>query len=244
MLCRNLSAWLVVAVAAATLSCGGGGPSSPSGTGVKVQGVVLGGASAVVAFSGVQPATAKAQKVTVTVAGTTITAEVAADGTFVLQGVPSGSFTLVFTVNGVEIGRVQIEAPDGSRVKVTVEVESSQLVVVTIKIEPRDGSETTAACLVNGGRKGQGIELEGSATSGSSDLFNMTVNGGRAGGLATVNAASASFRCVGGAKKSTVDECKALIAKGGAKVHVSGTLTECTPTLAEVAASEVKIQKD
>ena len=52
------------------------------------------------------------------------------------------------------------------------------------------------------------------------------------------------YRCIGGAKRDTVAECKALIAEGGAKVHVSGTLTECTATLAEVTASEVKIQKD
>jgi hypothetical protein len=243
MSCRSLLAWVAAAVAAVTLSCGGGGPSSPSGTGVDVQGVVLGQATAVVASSTSHSA-AKAQKVTVTVQGTTITAEVGADGTFVLKGVPSGDFTLVFMVDGVPIGSVPVSAPDGSEVKITVKVEASHLVLVDIKIEAPDGSETTAACLINGGQKGQGIELEGTATSGSWDLFNMSVNGGRAGGLATVSAAGAAYRCVGGSKKDTVEECKALIAKGGAKVHVRGTLTDCTPTVAAVTASEVKIQKD
>ncbi len=238
--CRNLLAWVAAAVAAVTLSCGGGGPSSPSGTGVEVQGVVLSGASAFVASSGTHPA-AKPQKITVTVEGTTITAEVAADGTFVLQGIPGGSFTLVFMVDGVKIGEVPIEAPDGSEVKVTVKVEASDLVVVKIKIDAPDGS-AKASCVINGGRTGQGIELEGTVSSGSWDLFNMTVNGGRAGGLATVKAdASTTYRCIGGAK--TDDDCKAL-AKRGAKVHVRGTLTECTATLAEVSASEVKIQKN
>ncbi len=241
MRCRNLLTWAVVAVAAMTLSCGGG-PSSPSGTGVDVQGVVLSGATAVVAASGSHPA-AKAQKVTVTVEGTTITAEVGADGTFVLKGVPSGDFTLVFMVDGVPIGEVPISAPEGSDVKITVQVESSKLVVVNIKIEAPDGSETASSCLINGGQTGQGIELEGTVSSGDSALFNMTVNGARAGGLATVTAGTATYRCIGGAKTDTVDECKALVAKGGAKVHVRGTLTNCTTTLAAVTATEVKIQK-
>jgi hypothetical protein len=228
MRCRSLLlTWVAAAVAAVTLSCGGGGPSSPSGTGVDVQGVVLSGATAVVASSGSHPA-AKAQKVTVTVEGTTITAEVGADGTFVLKGVPSGSFTLVFMVDGVKIGEVPVSAPAGSEVKITVKVEASQLVLVDLKIEAADGSETPSTCVVNGGQKGQSIQLEGTVTSGAWDLFNMTVNGGRAGSLVAVNAA----------------ECKALVAKGGAKVHVSGTLTECTTTVAQVTASEVKIQKD
>src|SRR5512143_861973 len=117
---RNLLAWVAAAAAALTLSCGGGGPSSPSGTGVEVQGVVLSGATAVIASSGSHPA-AKPQKVTVTVEGTTITAEVAADGTFVLKGIPGGDFTLVFMVDGAKIGGL-------------------------------------STCVINGGRKGQGIE--------------------------------------------------------------------------------------
>ncbi len=241
--CRSLLTWAVVAVAAVTLGCGGGGPSSPSGAGVEVQGVVLSGATALVASSGSHPA-AKAQKVTVTVEGTTLTAEVGADGKFVLKGVPSGDFTLVFMVDGVKIGDVLVSAPDGSEVKITVKVEASHLVLVDIKIEAPEGSATASTCVVNGGQKGQGIELEGAVSSGNSDLFNMTVNGGRAGGLASVNAAGATYRCIGGAKTDTVDECKALIAKGGAKVHVRGTLTDCTATVAVVTASEVKIQKN
>ena len=244
--CRNLLAWVAAAVAAVTLSCGGGGPSSPSGTGVEVQGVVLSGASAFVASSGTHPA-AKPQKITVTVEGTTITAEVAADGTFVLQGIPGGSFTLVFMVDGSKIGDFQIEAPDGSQVKVTVKIEASHVVLLNVKIEAPEGSPTASTCVVNGGRKGQGIELEGTVSSGSWEQFNMTVNGGRAGGLATVKAdAATNYRCIGGAKTVTVDECKDLVAKESPKpkVHVRGTLTECTATLAEVSASEVKIQKD
>jgi hypothetical protein len=244
MHCRNPLTWVVVAAAALALSCGGEGPSSPSGAGVEVRGVVLGQASAVVASSGSPPASAKAQKVTVTVEGTTITAEVGADGTFVLKGVPAGSFTLVFKVDGTEIGRVPIEAPDGSEVEVTVKVQASQLVLVDIKIEAPAGSATPSACVINGGQKGRGIELEGTVSSGSWDLFNMTVNGGRAGGLATVNAAGAAYRCIGGAKTETVDQCKAVVARGGVKAHVRGTLTDCTATSAEVTASEVKIQKD
>ncbi len=240
--CRKRLACAVVALAAVALSCGGGGPSSPFGTGVDVQGLVLNGATAVVASSGSHVA-AKAQKVTVTVEGTTITAEVGADGTFVLKGVPSGDFTLVFMVDGVKIGEVPVSAAAGSEVKITVKVQASQLVLVDIRIEAPDGSEAPSSCVVNGGQKGQGIQLEGTVTSGAWDLFNMTVNGGRAGSVVAVSAGGATYRCVGGSKKDTVDECKALVANGGAKVHVSGTLTECTTTTAQVTATEVKIQK-
>jgi hypothetical protein len=58
--------------------------------------------------------------------------------------------------------------------------------------------------------------------------------------------AATTYRCIGEAKTVTVDACKGLVAQGRAKlkVHVRGTLTDCTPTVAEVAATEIKIQKD
>jgi hypothetical protein len=241
---RRILTWSAVVAVALALGCGGEGPSSPSATGVEVQGVVLGEGTSFVASSESHPASTKAQKVTVVVAGTTITADVAADGTFRLMGVPSGSFTLVFMVDGVRIGEVPVSAPDGSEVKVTVKVEGGKLVLVDIRIESPGASPSPSACVINGGQKGQGIELEGTVASGNSDLFDMTVNGGRAGGLVAVSAGGATYRCIGGAKTDTVDQCKALVAKGGVKVHVRGTLMECTATAAQVTATEVKIQKD
>ena len=90
---------------------------------MAVQGVVLGDGTSFTASSGANPSSAQAQKITVTVAGTTITAEVAANGTFELKGIPSGSFTLVFLVDGVKIGEVLISAREGSEVKVVVQVK-------------------------------------------------------------------------------------------------------------------------
>jgi hypothetical protein len=182
--------------------------------------------------------------VTVTVAGTTITADVSANGTFELKGIPSGTFTLVFTSGGVEIGRVEITAADGSDVKIVVQVKNSTLVVVEITVESPEpaGSPNPSACIVNGGIVGQGIELEGNVSSGTYASFEMAVNGGRASGPVTVSASAAAFTCVGGAKVPTDAECRLAVVPG-AKVHVRGTMMSCT-TAPHVTATEVKVQKD
>jgi len=245
---RFLLAWIAVAAAVIAPACGGGSPSSPSGSGgVAVQGVVLGDGTSFTASSGAGPSSAQAQKITVMVAGTSITAEVSANGTFELKGITSGTFTLIFLVDGVEIGRVVINAPDGSEVKLVVQVKNSVLVVVEIKVETGgiaaspSPTPTSSACFINGGTVGQGIELEGDVTGGTSAAFKMAVNG-RANTPIDVNASSASFRCIGGAKAPTDAECRASI-KNLPKVHVSGRLDSCTPSAAMVIASEVKIQK-
>jgi hypothetical protein len=228
---RNLLTWAVVAVAAVTLSCGSEGPSSPSGTGVEVQGLLLGEGASFVASSGAHPSAAQAQKVVVTVESTTITAEVSANGTFVLKGIPGGSFTLIFTVGGTEIGRIEVVAGDGAEVKVVVKVENGLLVLVELKVEnPEPGaSPSPAACVISGGKQGEGIELEGVVASGGNfQNFDMTVNGERASGLVHVSAGAASYRCIGGAKVDSTRRA-GLIALGGAKVHVRGLLTSAAP---------------
>jgi hypothetical protein len=243
---RVLLAWVVVAAAAFTTACGSDSPSSPSGTGgVAVQGLVLGDGATFGASSAATSSSAKAQKVTVMVAGTTLTAEVSANGTFELKGIASGTFTLIFQVDGLEIGRVEVSAEDGSEVKIVVQVQDSVLVVVEIKVESPEDSEPdpsaspdSTACLVNGGKLGQGVQIEGNVTSGAYAAFQMAVNG-RAGAPVDVSASSASFRCIGGNKAATDAECRALV-KAGAKVHVRGTLLTCT----SVTAIEVKVQKD
>lgn len=233
---------VVVAVVAG--GCGGESPTAPSAAGgVVVQGVVLGdGAS--VAAADTQTSTARARKVTVRVDGTTLTVDVSANGTFQLKGIPSGTFTLVFLVDGVEIGRVVVTAEDGFAVKIVVQVTESALVVVEIKVEGTapDSDPAKSSCVVNGGKPGAGIELEGNVTSGSSAQFELAVSG-RSSVPVVVNASSASFRCVGSTKTTSETECKAAV-KAGAKVHVRGTLMACATAPAQVTAIEVKVQKD
>ena len=146
---------------------------------------MLGDGASFAASSGARPSSAKGQKVTVKVDGTTITADVSANGTFVLKGIASGTFTLVFLVDGVEIGRVVVTAEDGAEVKIVVQVKDSVLVVVDIKVERphRRAGPSPSTCVVDGGKVGQGIELEGDVSSGSYASFKMAVNGVRASAL-------------------------------------------------------------
>jgi hypothetical protein len=248
---RRVLVACVAAVIAAVVTggCGSEGPTGSSAAGgVGVQGVVLGNGASVSAAD-TQTSSSGAKKVTVKVEGTSLTVDVSASGTFQFTGIPSGTFTLVFLADGVEIGRVVVSAADGSEVKIVVQVTAGTLVVVEIKVEsptsaPSPGATpaTSSSCMVNGGTQGQGIELEGDVFSGSSAGFKITVNG-RSSVPVDVNTSGASFRCIGSAKTTSDAECKASV-KPGAKVHVSGTLTSCSSSAALVTAAEVKVQKD
>jgi hypothetical protein len=240
-----LLSWVAAVVAAVvTGGCGSDSPTAPSAGGVVVQGVVLGDGASVTAAADTQTASASAKKLTVRVDGTTLTVDVNANGTFELKGIPGGTFTLVFLSDGVEVGRVVVSAPEGSEVKIVVQVTAGALVVVEIKVESAEPGTTpaTSSCVMNGGTVGQGIELEGNVLSGSSAAFKLTVNG-RSSVPVDVNASSAGFKCIGSAKTSNDADCKASV-KEGAKVHVRGTLMTCTSLKAEVTATEVKVQKD
>jgi hypothetical protein len=232
-----------------TTACGSDNPTSGSAGGVGVQGMVLSdSASAAVGAADTRTATAQAKKVTVKVDGTSFTVDVSANGTFHFNGIPSGTFTLVFLADGVEVGRVVVTADDGNEVKIVVQVKAGELVVVQIEVDGADQGTTpgtspgTSSCSVNGGKLGQGIELEGNVSSGAYPTFQMAVNG-RSGFPIDVNASSASVSCIGSAKATSAAECKASI-KTGAKVHVGGTLMTCTTSSAAVTATEVKVQKD
>ena len=241
MNCRTKSWWVVVAAAVVAVACGGESPSAPSGNaGVEVQGIVLGEGAAQVTSSGLRASAASSQpRITVRVEGTSITATVSASGTFVLHNAPAGTFTLVFEREGVEIGRVQVTAPEGGTVKIVVQVQGSTVVVVDVKVEDDDDDDASKTCAIEGGKVGQGIELEGNVASGTSAAFVMTVAGGRSSSPVDVDAAAASFKCNG--DKANPD-CKSALTIG-ATVHVRGTLMVCTTSKAEVTATEVKIQK-
>lgn len=257
---RRAMSWVAVVVAVVfAAACGGSSsPSSPSGAGsVAIKGVVLGavGTSApLTASSGSRVAAGSSTSITVTIEGTGITTTVSANGTFELTGVPGGTFTLVFTQNGVEIGRVQVTAGAGSEVKIVVRVQGpTTLIVIQLEVEEANGaspspspspsaSPGTGTCGIDGGKVGSGIELEGNVSSGTYAAFKMAVNGERSSVVVDVSAATASFKCNGGDKLND-DACKATV-KTGAKVHVRGALDTCTTSAASVTATEVMVQKD
>jgi hypothetical protein len=95
------------------------------------------------------------------------------------------------------------------------------------------------SCMIDGGRVGDGIQLEGRFSSGTVSSFMMTVNGNRASGPVNVTASAGGVRCNG--PSTTQTACLARLT-GGARIHVSGTLSSCSTTAAGVAADEVRIQ--
>lgn len=122
----------VIALAAVTLvACGGDSSLAPSNAqGVTMRGSVLGataGGGAVSASS----QRAAADVVTVTVQGNpAITTTVGSDGTFVLRGLPAGSFTLLFTQGGTPLGSLTFDAVQPNHeIIVTVDVSTGTVVL-------------------------------------------------------------------------------------------------------------------
>ena len=109
---------------------------------------------------------------------------------------------------------------------------------------PTTGPSPTpgATCMINGGRVGAGIELEGRVASALRyPSFMMTVNGNRASGPVT----SWPARC--SAPRATAPIRRRPSVPGafvdGARIHVRGTLTACDLASALVTASEVTVQE-
>ena len=183
--------------------------------------------------------------ITVTVEGTSISTTISGNGTFELEGLLSGSFTLVFTKDGVVVGTVSVNGvPESTEIKIVVQIETTT--VILIKLEMGDDSEdndSEKTCAISGGKVGSGIELEGNVTSATGAAFIMQVNGNRSSASVNVDAAGASFKCNGKKDKSGETTCDATSLSAGDKVHVSGTLTTCSMTDASVTATKVMIQK-
>ena len=100
------------------------------------------------------------------------------------------------------------------------------------------------ACMINGGRVGAGIELEGNVSSGGASGFMMQVQGNRASGLVQIDTSGAAFECTpaSGPNAPTPAQCMASVT-AGAKVHVRGALQSCDAQNAVVGASSVRVQK-
>jgi len=235
----------LTASAVALTGCGGSNPAGPSsGKGVVLQGTVLNpsGDAGVGAHSGASKA--KGTMVVTVQENPAISTTVSANGTFELDGLPSGTITLVFTINGTVTGTITLTGiASDAEVKIVVQVTPDGVILIEIKIEPTTQpspgtSPNPSACIINGSTVGSNIELEGNVDSGTSSLFKMDVQGNRASALVDVNSASAAFKCVGQSDK----DCKTAF-KAGNKVHVRGLLTTCSTTAALVNATEVKVQK-
>jgi len=248
---------LVMLAAAASMWRCGSSPASPSGGGVKLQGVVLQDAaasSARAASVSAQSAAAGGKVVVSVLENPSLSVTVSGNGTFALQGLPASGFTLVFTVNGVTAGQITITAvSEGTTIKIVVNVSAQEVELVDMETEGDTGDQTGSTpgnntggdqnpkvCMIEGGKVGAGIELEGNVDSGGSDHFRLRVNGNRSSGLVDVAASGASYKCNG---KKGGSDCKSNL-KAGVKVHVRGNLTSCTTSAASVTATEVMIQKD
>ncbi len=250
---RRIRLSVILIAAGALLRCGGANPASPSGAGVTLEGMVLQGAGAASAGSvGVAARSASGGRITVTVQeDPSQSTTVSGNGSFKLDNVPVSGFTLVFSVNGVVLGSVSISpVPATAKIKIKIVVQVTdhvELVDLEMNDESQDqgggdqGNQDPKTCMIEGGRMGDHVELEGVVASGSSDHLQLRVNGNRSSGLVDVMAAGASFQCQG--DKSSSPTCKTRV-QAGAQVHVKGTLTICTTSAASVTATEVKVQKD
>jgi hypothetical protein len=241
------AAIFVAALLAITLAGCGGNPAGPSG-GVVLRGTVVGatalGDGASASSAGVGSSSAR---ITVTLQeDPTVTTTVSGNGTFELTGLPEGSFTLVFSRDGLTLGTIAITADAGDEVRITVQVTNTTVVLITIEVvgsddgEDEDDADTAKTCMINGGKTGQNIELEGNVSGAPGASFKLKANGNRARGLVDVNAGGAIWKCNG---KPSSGTCDATSLKEGSKVHVSGNLNACTMESAMVAATRVMIQK-
>ncbi len=233
---------VMVGVAALALAACGGSPTSPSAAaGVTLHGVALGQASAtgVRAMSGSSGSSA----ITVTVQeNSSLTTTISGNGTFELAGLPAGTFTLVFSRNGVTLGTVTVtNVPSQAEVSVVVQVSGNGVALVKVEVNGTDTTDDNDArtCLIAGGVQGEAIVLEGSVgtVTATPTVFDMLVNGNRASKPVTVDATGAHYSCAG-----IKGPCDAKLITPGAKVHVSGTLNVCNLSEAHVNANEVKFQ--
>src|SRR5262245_29522661 len=160
-------AFLLVVAGLAGAACGDN-PASSSGA-VVVRGTVLGAtAGSVTAQSAGAVASAAKGPITVTVVeDPSIKVTVNGNGTFLLEGLPLGTFTLVFMQDGVTLGTVTVTGVhEGSEVKIIVQVQGLTVVVIELKVDENETDRSTANCIISGGKAGQSIELEGSVASG------------------------------------------------------------------------------
>jgi len=205
-----------------SLGACGGGPSSSSPAAaqdVVLHGMILGGSGG--GAHSLSGGTAGAGPIVVTVQGTSITTTVGDDGSFTLRGLPTGSFTLVFSQDGVVLGTANF-----------AEVKPNQEITVTVRIE--GGAVTVVDEQRNGIGHGD-TEIEGQVEQvlvldpvGDSRFL---ING------KTVVARPGQTAIREGNTARTVNDVTV-----GRQVHVKGTFMDPERGVTPVLASEIKLQ--
>jgi hypothetical protein len=136
--------------------------------------------------------------------------------TAIREGNRARTVTDVVPGRQVHVKGVWLPAPAGL-------ASTQEVLAWEIKLQGDVTTEPSPApgrtCMISGGTAGQGIELEGRVQSGAMGAFMMTVNGNRASGPVSVT--GGTLRCVGNGGGQS---CASRFT-GGARIHVSGTLT-------------------
>jgi hypothetical protein len=220
---RKVNAVWVVALLGALLAAGCGVVDNltggSDGDGPIVRGRFL---SEKLGGGGVSAFSAAADDIRVTVLeDPAIDVKVSGDGTFVLRGLPSGRFTVIFTQGGAEIGRqVFEEVQPNHEITVTLEVVDGEVVVID---EKRTGI-------------GHGdIEIEGDIE----DIMSISTSGDSKlkidGKTVIVRPGVTAIR-----EGNTAILVSDL--EEGMQVHVKGVWVEGSRT--DVIAHEIKVQGD
>lgn len=193
-------ALLMLALAAAACGRGGDGPTAPSSAAPAAVPPSIGTGSATItgtlaSLTAASLRPAAAATITVTVTGTSITATVSPGGTFVIDGVPSGTVELHFTGSGVD-ARAQIhDVAEHEDIHVVVHVSGTNATLTITSRGPRNE-----------------VELEGLITSINSQTRTLVVN-------------STTVNVPGGAVIRHGDRTIAFgDLKPGQRVHVRGTM--------------------
>jgi len=166
---RSYMAAIVVAVLAA--GCGSSAsvsPTGPSATGVGTGTSIIGSVNGTtpVTPAGVAGAMKLGSTLTVSVAGTSVTAPVDANGQFVLNNVPSGDLVLQFSGPGVDARVTLSGITTGDQIHIDVLVGGNNA-VVTNDARVHSGN----------GNSGNKNEIEGLITAINMSTHTLTVNG-------------------------------------------------------------------
>ena len=167
---RNVVAiFLLSVMASGAVACGSSSPSSPSGLnsqsnlggGATINGLINGQAVAGLGLASTAAGLAalSSSSLTVEVVGTTLTAPVRPNGTFVLTDVPPGDIQLHFTGPGTDAMLTVSGVNGGDELRMTVEVNGASAVLQNISRKDKTNK----------------IEIEGSIASGACASF--VVNG-------------------------------------------------------------------